>query len=161
MFRIGSGIDFHEFAKTPPVNGHIKIGGVGVAHKFALIGHSDADVVLHALVDALLGAIGAGDIGEHFPPSDNKWKGADSEIFVKHAMSLLQNKGASIGNADITIIAEYPKISPYKPQIKSNVARLLGVDGQRVGIKATTTEGMGFIGRGEGLGAMASVLVLI
>ena len=158
-FRIGSGIDFHKFAGEARAGGYIKICGVDVEHPYALLGHSDADVGLHALVDAMLGAIAAGDIGEHFPPSDPKWKGADSRIFLEHAARLLREAGAIIKNIDITIMAEAPKITPYKIAMRNNISNMLRIKNSCVSVKATTTEGMGFLGRSEGIAAMAGILV--
>jgi 2-C-methyl-D-erythritol 4-phosphate cytidylyltransferase/2-C-methyl-D-erythritol 2,4-cyclodiphosphate synthase len=152
---IGSGTDVHKF-----VDGEfIILGGVKIPYHKKLDGHSDADVLIHALVDAILGAIGEGDIGEHFADSNPKWKGADSSIFLHHALDLLHKKGGQINNIDATILAEAPKISPYKTAIRENLGRLLSIDTKFINIKATTTEGLGFIGRKEGI--MASVVVSV
>lgn len=146
--RTGMGYDVHEFTTGT----HVTICGVEVPHSHALKGHSDADVGLHAITDAILGAIGAGDIGEHFPPSEAKWSGADSAIFLKHAASLVKG---GILNIDVTIIAQEPKLTPYKAAMKAKVAEILGLDPARVNVKATTTEGLGFTGRKEGIAAQA------
>ena len=155
MIRTGLGIDAHRFG---PGDG-VWLGGVWIAHDHGLIGHSDADCGLHALTDALLGAIAAGDIGEHFPPSDPRWKGASSDQFLLHAVKLAAAKGARISNADLTLICERPKIGPHRDAMRARIAELLGLPIGRVSVKATTTEGMGFTGRGEGLMAQAVVSV--
>jgi 2-C-methyl-D-erythritol 4-phosphate cytidylyltransferase/2-C-methyl-D-erythritol 2,4-cyclodiphosphate synthase len=153
--RIGQGFDVHAFE---PGDGVI-LCGVFIPHPHRLSGHSDADAALHALTDAILGAIGEGDIGVHFPPSDARWKGADSTVFLAHALGLLQRRGGVVGNADLTIVAEAPKIAPHVPAMKQKLAGLLGVSPDRVAIKATTSEKMGFTGRREGLCAFATCLV--
>lgn len=163
--RVGMGFDVHRFQKSEvrsqkPSN-HIKLCGIKVPYYYKLEGHSDADVGLHALVDAMLGAIGAGDIGLHFLPSDPKWKGADSALFVKRAKELLEGKSAILRNVDITIICERPKITPYRTAMQRCVAELLCLTQDRVNIKATTTEGLGFTGRGEGIAAQAVVSVVL
>ncbi len=135
------------------------LGGIQIPHDKGLAGHSDADVVLHALTDAILGAAGAGDIGEHFPPSDPQWRGARSAQFVEHAVALAAEAGLYVANADLTIICEAPKIGPHKQAIKETIAGLLAVDTARVNVKATTTEGLGFTGRGEGIAAQATVML--
>lgn len=155
--RIGIGFDVHRFAAG---NG-LRICGVDVPFDKSFIGHSDADVALHALTDAMLGAIGEGDIGLHFPPSDPRWKDANSEIFVLHALDLMRAKNARIVNADINIVCEIPKIGPHRERMRARVAEILGTDISRVSIKATTTEKLGATGRGEGVGAQAVVSVLI
>jgi 2-C-methyl-D-erythritol 2,4-cyclodiphosphate synthase len=137
--RIGYGWDSHEFLPGVP----LKIGGVALPHFSGLAGHSDGDVLLHAITDALLGAIAAGDIGTYFPPSDAKWKGADSAVFVREALRLVDEAGYQVGNVDSTLILAAPKIGPHAAAIQQNVAKLLGVDRSRVGIKAKTPEGMG------------------
>jgi 2-C-methyl-D-erythritol 4-phosphate cytidylyltransferase/2-C-methyl-D-erythritol 2,4-cyclodiphosphate synthase len=131
------------------------IGGVRIAHDRALKGHSDADVGLHALTDALLGAIAAGDIGDHFPPSNPKWKGAPSPIFLEHARDLVEQSGGSIEHVDVTIICEAPRIGPHREAMRARIAELLRLPLQRVSVKATTTERLGFTGRGEGIAAQA------
>jgi 2-C-methyl-D-erythritol 4-phosphate cytidylyltransferase/2-C-methyl-D-erythritol 2,4-cyclodiphosphate synthase len=132
---------------------------VEIAHDAALVGHSDADAGLHALTDALLGAIGEGDIGDHFPPSDPQWKDASSDRFLLHAVELVRARGGRVLNADVTLICEAPKIKPHRQAMRERLAELLGVPLDRVSVKATTTEGMGFTGRGEGLAAQAIVSV--
>ena len=154
-FRTGMGFDAHRFV----AGDHVWLCGVKIAHDKTLEGHSDADAGLHALTDALLGAIGAGDIGQHFPPTDPKWRGANSAQFLEHAMSLLREKGGALINADVTLICEKPKIGPHREAMRARVAEILNVDASRVSVKATTTEGMGFTGRNEGLAAQALVTV--
>ncbi len=135
--------------------------GIKIAHTHRLEGHSDADVGLHALTDALLGAIGDGDIGQHFPPSDPAWRGAASRIFLADAAERVRKRGGRIVNVDVTFLCEAPKISPHRQRMLEAVADILGIDVSRIGIKATTMEGLGFIGRGEGIAAMASATVLL
>jgi 2-C-methyl-D-erythritol 2,4-cyclodiphosphate synthase len=160
LFLSGHGFDVH--ALQPLDHDHfIMICGVKIPCRFKLIAHSDGDVGLHALVDAILGAIGAGDIGEHFPPTDLRWQNADSSQFVLHALSLCAQKNASVVNVDITIIGEQPKISPHKMLMKKTLADLLKINPDRINIKATTTEKLGFLGRSEGIAAMASVSITI
>ncbi len=137
--RIGFGWDSHEFQPGIP----LKIGGVVIPHDCGLAGHSDGDVLLHALTDALLGAIAAGDIGTYFPPNDPKWKGADSAVFVQEAMKQIEAAGYVVGNVDSTLILAAPKIGPHAKAIQQHIAELLGVDSSRIGIKAKTPEGMG------------------
>jgi len=155
--RIGSGFDVHAFGPGD----HVMLGGVRIAHGQSLIGHSDADVALHALTDALLGAMGAGDIGQHFPPSDPQWKGAGSALFLRHAADLLARRGGRLVNADITIVCERPKVGPHRAAIVNSIAGILGVAVGRVSVKATTTEGLGFTGRGEGIAVQAVVSVTL
>lgn len=155
--RTGMGFDVHAFAGTGP----IMLGGVPIPHHRGLAGHSDADVVLHALTDALLGAAGLGDIGEHFPPSDPRWKGAASDIFLTHAIGLVHAKGAIVDHLDCTVIAEEPKVGPYRAQIRARVADIAGLSLDQVSIKATTTEGLGFTGRREGIAAQAVASIRI
>jgi 2-C-methyl-D-erythritol 4-phosphate cytidylyltransferase/2-C-methyl-D-erythritol 2,4-cyclodiphosphate synthase len=131
------------------------LGGIEVPHSRGLAGHSDADVVLHAITDALLGAAGLGDIGEHFPPSDVRWKGADSSLFLAHAIELLREKGALIDHLDCTVIAEAPKIGPHREAMRARIAEIAGLSVDQVSVKATTTEGLGFTGRREGIAAQA------
>lgn len=150
-FRTGYGFDAHRFTDGD----HVWLCGVKVAHEFGLAGHSDADAGLHALTDAILGAIGAGDIGQHFPPSDEKWRGASSDRFLAHAASLVAGRGAAIVHCDVTLICERPKIGPHREAMRTRIAEILGLDVGRVSVKATTTEGMGFTGRREGLAAQA------
>ncbi len=149
--RVGMGYDVHRLASGE----ELWLGGVLVPNDKGLAGHSDADVVLHALVDAILGAIGAGDIGTHFPPSDPKWRGAASSRFVEHAVALAAQAGYAIAHADCTIICERPKIGPHRDAMRARIAELLGVPTASVNVKATTTEGLGFAGRGEGIAAQA------
>jgi 2-C-methyl-D-erythritol 4-phosphate cytidylyltransferase/2-C-methyl-D-erythritol 2,4-cyclodiphosphate synthase len=154
--RIGSGFDVHRFATDGDV---VTLCGVSIAHDRGLEGHSDADVALHALTDALLGAIGAGDIGSHFPPSNPRWRGSASEIFVRHAVGLIAAAGGTIVNVDVTLICERPKIEPHRPTMVARVAEMLAIDPNRISIKATTTEGLGFTGRREGIAAQAVAAV--
>ena len=149
--RTGIGFDVHAFAGDGP----IMMGGVTIPHSRGLAGHSDADVVLHAITDALLGAAGLGDIGEHFPPSDSQWKGASSDLFLAHAAGLIRERGGLIDHVDCTIICEEPKVGPHRLEMKRSVAAILGLDEGQVSIKATTTEGLGFTGRREGIAAQA------
>jgi 2-C-methyl-D-erythritol 4-phosphate cytidylyltransferase / 2-C-methyl-D-erythritol 2,4-cyclodiphosphate synthase len=149
--RTGMGFDVHSFAGEGP----IVLGGVEVPHSRGLAGHSDADVVLHAITDALLGAAGLGDIGEHFPPSDPQWKGASSDRFLRHAIDLLQARGAIVDHVDCTIIAEEPKIGPHRSAMRDRIAGIAGLATDQVSVKATTTEGLGFTGRREGIAAQA------
>ena len=149
--RTGMGYDVHAFAGEGP----IMLGGIAVPHSRGLAGHSDADVVLHAITDALLGAAGLGDIGEHFPPSDAQWKGASSDLFLRHAASLVRARGGIIDHVDVTIIAEEPKVGPHRSAIRMRVSEILGVTLDQVSVKATTTEGLGFTGRREGMAAQA------
>jgi 2-C-methyl-D-erythritol 4-phosphate cytidylyltransferase/2-C-methyl-D-erythritol 2,4-cyclodiphosphate synthase len=149
--RTGLGFDVHAFAGDGPV----MMGGIAIPHSRGLAGHSDADVVLHAIADALLGAGGLGDIGEHFPPSDPRWKGASSDRFLAHAAGLIRERGGMIDHVDCTIICEEPKVGPHRLEMKRSVAAILGLDEGQVSIKATTTEGLGFTGRREGIAAQA------
>jgi 2-C-methyl-D-erythritol 4-phosphate cytidylyltransferase/2-C-methyl-D-erythritol 2,4-cyclodiphosphate synthase len=149
--RTGMGFDVHAFAGEGPV----MLGGIEVPHDRGLAGHSDADVVLHAITDALLGAASLGDIGRHFPPSDPQWKGASSDIFLSHAAGLIRHMGGIIDFVDCTLICEAPKLSPYRDAMRSQIAEILGLSLSRVSIKATTTERLGFTGRGEGIAAQA------
>lgn len=154
--RIGSGYDVHRLAAGE----ELWLGGIRIEHSHGLAGHSDADVAIHALVDALLGAIGAGDIGSHFPPSDPQWRGASSDRFLRHAVALVAEAGYTIGNVDLTIICEAPKIGPHREAMRARLAELLGTDVAAVSVKATTTERLGFTGRGEGIAAQAVVTLL-
>ena len=153
--RTGFGFDAHRFAPGD----HVLLCGVRIAHDRALEGHSDADAGLHALTDAILGAIGAGDIGLHFPPSDERWRGAPSWKFLDRAAGLVREAGGAVAHCDVTIICEHPKISPHREAMRARIAEILGLDFSRVSVKATTTEGMGFTGRGEGLAAQAVATV--
>ena len=152
-FRIGQGYDVHRLE----VGEELWLCGVLVPHDKGLSGHSDADVALHAITDAVLGAIGAGDIGTHFPPSDPQWRGARSAQFLAHAIKLAREAGYEIGNVDLTLVCEAPKIGPHRPAMRSAVAQIMGTDESAVSIKATTTEKLGFTGRGEGIAAQAIV----
>lgn len=154
-FRIGQGFDVHRLEEGE----ELWLGGVQIPHDKGLAGHSDADVALHAITDAVLGAVGEGDIGTHFPPSDPQWRGARSGQFLEHAVGLARGAGYAIANVDLTLICEAPKIGPHRPAMRAEVARLMGLAESAVSIKATTTEKLGFTGRGEGIAAQAIVLV--
>jgi 2-C-methyl-D-erythritol 4-phosphate cytidylyltransferase/2-C-methyl-D-erythritol 2,4-cyclodiphosphate synthase len=149
--RTGFGFDVHAFVPGTAV----RLGGIDIPHDRSLKGHSDADVVLHAVTDALLGAIGEGDIGDHFPPSDPQWRGAPSALFVEHARSLVERKGGTIDHVDVTLICEAPRIGPHRAAMRANLAALLRRPEASISIKATTTERLGFTGRGEGIAAHA------
>lgn len=153
--RIGSGIDVHAFGPGD----FIMLGGVRIPHSHGVVAHSDGDVVLHALCDALLGAAGLGDIGHHFSDSDPQWKGADSARFVASVLALLRARRLAVANVDLTVLAQAPKIAPYREAMRRQIAQLLAVGVERVNIKATTTEGLGFLGRAEGIAAQAVVLL--
>jgi 2-C-methyl-D-erythritol 2,4-cyclodiphosphate synthase len=155
MIRIGQGVDVHPFDDSRP----LILGGVRISDTGGLAGHSDADAVLHAVTDALLGAAGAGDIGQYFPSDDPRWKGADSSRFVAEARHVLEEMSAEISNLDITIIAQKPRLAPFREAIGAKIADLLNLPRGHVNVKATTTDHLGFIGRGEGICAMAIVLV--
>lgn len=155
--RTGSGFDVHRFC----AGDRVWLCGVEIPHDQGLEGHSDADVGLHALTDAILGAAALGDIGQHFPPTDPQWKGAASHLFLAHAVSLLRSRGGEIGNVDVTIICERPKVAPHREAMSRRVAEILGIDRDRVSVKATTTEGLGFTGRREGIAAQASATVML
>ena len=149
--RTGLGFDVHAFGGDGPV----MLGGIAIPHDRGLAGHSDADVLLHALTDALLGAAGLGDIGTHFPPSDQRWKGASSDLFLAHAAQLIRAEGAIIDAVDCTLVAESPRVGPYREAMRERIADILGLDPRRVSVKATTSERLGFTGRGEGIAAQA------
>lgn len=153
--RIGQGYDVHKLVEGRD----LFLCGEKVEYELGLLGHSDADVALHALCDALLGAAALGDIGKHFPDTDDKYKGISSMILLKHVYSLIKEKGYSLVNADVTIIAQRPKLLPYIPAMRKNIAEALDVDENAINVKATTTEKLGFEGRGEGISAMAVVLI--
>jgi 2-C-methyl-D-erythritol 4-phosphate cytidylyltransferase/2-C-methyl-D-erythritol 2,4-cyclodiphosphate synthase len=153
--RVATGYDVHAFG---PGNA-VVLCGVSIPHAKKLIGHSDADVGLHALTDALLGAIAEGDIGVHFPPSDARWRGVASEIFLKHAANKVKERGGEIVHVDVTLLCEAPRIGPYREAMRAQIAKILGLDTGQVSIKATTNEGLGSIGRGEGIAAMATATV--
>lgn len=154
-FRTGNGFDVHRFAPDRK----LWLCGVEIPHTLGLLGHSDADVALHALCDALLGAAAMRDIGYHFPDTDPAYKGADSRVLLRRVVELIASKGYSISNVDVTIIAQAPKLAPYIGQMQQCVAADLGISADRVSVKATTTERLGFTGRGEGIAAMASALI--
>ncbi|HJV36641.1 2-C-methyl-D-erythritol 2,4-cyclodiphosphate synthase [Geomonas sp.] len=153
--RIGNGYDVHRLVEGRK----LILCGVDVPYAKGLLGHSDADVALHALSDAILGAIGEGDIGRHFPDTDPAYKGADSMKLLRHVMDLAEAKGYRIGNVDVTIVAQRPKLAPFIQQMRENVARALGSEVERVNVKATTTEELGFAGRGEGIASYAVALL--
>ena len=154
--RIGNGFDVHALIKGR----RLVLGGVDIPYERGLDGHSDADVLLHAVCDAILGALALGDIGRHFPESDPRWKGADSRALLRHVAALAATEGWRVGNLDVTVIAEAPKIAPHVPAMRANLAADLACDVGQVSVKATTTEGLGFVGRGEGIAAQASVLLV-
>jgi 2-C-methyl-D-erythritol 4-phosphate cytidylyltransferase/2-C-methyl-D-erythritol 2,4-cyclodiphosphate synthase len=155
--RTAFGFDVHGFGP-----GHqVMLGGIAIPHVRALAGHSDADVALHALTDAVLGTIGAGDIGKHFPPSDAEWRGVSSDRFLRHAVGLLQAAGGRIVHLDLTLVCEAPRIGPHRDAMVESIARIAGIERGRVSVKATTTEGLGFTGRGEGIAAQAVATVEI
>src|SRR5690606_8964472 len=154
--RIGTGFDVHRLADGE----ELWLCGVKIEHQRGLSGHSDADVGLHAVVDAILGAVAAGDIGQHFPPSDPQWRGAPSSRFVEHAVALAADAGYSIGNVDLTLICEEPRIGPHRDAMRASLAILLGLEIGSVSVKATTTERLGFTGRGEGIAAQAVATLL-
>ncbi len=155
--RTGSGFDVHRFT----AGDHVMLCGVRVPHEFGLEGHSDADAPLHALTDALLGCIGSGDIGLHFPPGDARWKGANSAIFLAEAARLVRERGGRITNVDVTVLCERPRIGPYREAMRARMAEILAIGLDRTSVKATTTERLGFTGRAEGLAAMATATVLL
>ena len=151
MNRVGLGYDVHQLKTGRP----LILGGVEIPHDRGLDGHSDADVIMHAICDAILGALGEGDIGSFFPPSDPQWKDASSKIFLEEAARQVEKRSGRVVNIDAMLIAEAPKIAPYIPDMKNNIATALGVQPKDIGIKATTNETMGFVGRGEGMAAHA------
>jgi 2-C-methyl-D-erythritol 2,4-cyclodiphosphate synthase len=153
--RVGSGIDVHAFGPGDS----LVLGGVRIPHNHGIVAHSDGDVLLHALVDALLGAAGLGDIGQHFPDSDPQWRGADSRKFVAAVLQMLERRSLRVVNADLTLLAQQPRLSPWRDQIRQSLATLLGLPEHAVNLKATTTEHLGFVGRNEGIMAMATVLI--
>jgi 2-C-methyl-D-erythritol 2,4-cyclodiphosphate synthase len=155
MFRIGQGFDVHQLTENRP----LIIGGITIPYERGLLGHSDADVLLHTVADACLGAIGEGDIGRHFPDTDPAFKGADSGKLLQAVWELVKQKGYKLVNADCTIIAQKPKMAPYIDQMKQNIASLLETEAENINVKATTTEKLGFPGRGEGIAAQAVVLL--
>lgn len=153
--RIGQGFDVHAFGPGD----HVMLGGVRISHSQGLVAHSDGDVAVHALCDALLGALALGDIGRHFPDTDPRWKGADSLRLLAHCMALVREHGYALGNADITVICERPKLAPHVEGMRARIASALGCKVAAVGIKATTSEKLGFTGRGEGIAASAVALL--
>lgn len=154
--RLGNGYDVHRFCEGD----HVVLCGVSVPHSHGLDGHSDADVGMHAVTDAIYGALAMGDIGQHFPPSDPQWKGAASHIFLEHAVKLATDNGFSISNADCTLVCEMPKIGPHSADMRREMARIMGMDMDRVSVKATTSERLGFTGRGEGIASIATVTLV-
>jgi 2-C-methyl-D-erythritol 4-phosphate cytidylyltransferase / 2-C-methyl-D-erythritol 2,4-cyclodiphosphate synthase len=153
--RTGFGFDVHAFGDGD----HVMLGGVRVSHGRGLTGHSDADVVLHALVDAILGALAEGDIGVHFPPTDPQWRGAASDRFLSYAVERVRSRGGRIAHLDVTIVCEAPRIGPHRDAIRARIAEIAALPVERVGVKATTSEKMGFTGRGEGMAAFANATV--
>lgn len=154
--RLGNGFDVHKFGPGSKVT----LCGITLPHDFALVGHSDADVGMHALTDAILGALADGDIGQHFPPSDPQWKGAASDIFLRFAGARAKERGYRIANADVTLICERPKISPHAADMRASLAGILGLALDVVSVKATTSEGLGFTGREEGIAALATAALV-
>lgn len=155
-FRIGSGFDVHAFG----AGDHVMLGGVRIPHDRGVLAHSDGDVALHALCDAMLGALALGDIGRHFPPSDARWKDADSRAFVRHCDALLRARGWRVGNCDITVVCEAPKVGPHAQAMREAIAADLDIAIDAVSVKATTSERLGFTGRGEGIAAQAVCLLV-
>ena len=151
MTRFGMGYDVHRLTEGRK----LIVGGVEISYEKGLLGHSDADVLLHAVTDAILGAAGLGDIGRHFPDTEEAWKGADSAVLLTRAMALVREQGYRVGNVDATIVAQAPKLAPYIPAMREKIARCLGVEAAQVNVKATTEEHLGFTGRGEGMAAYA------
>lgn len=156
MFRVGQGFDVHAFQEGRP----LIIGGIEIPHSKGLLGHSDADVLLHAITDAALGAIGEGDIGRHFPDTDPEYKDADSAKLLEYIWKMVEEKGYVLGNVDCTIMAQRPKMAPYIEQMRNRIAELLHAEPSRVNVKATTTEKLGFVGREEGIASLATILLI-
>lgn len=154
--RIGNGYDIHQLVADRP----LILGGVTIPHTLGLLGHSDADVLTHAIMDALLGALGMGDIGHYFPPSDPKWKGADSLLLLQQVLSIIQSQGWNIGNIDSTIVAEQPKLKPHLKSMRSTLAQTMAIEIDQISIKATTNERLGPVGREEGICAYAVALLV-
>lgn len=154
--RIGQGYDVHAFGDGD----HVMLGGIRVPHDRGVLAHSDGDVVLHALCDAMLGALALGDIGAHFPPGDPRWKDADSRTFLRRCGSLLRERGWRVGNADVTVVCERPKVGPHAPAMRALIAGDLGLGIDDISVKATTSERLGFTGRGEGIAALAACLLV-
>ncbi len=155
--RVGNGFDVHAFAEGD----HVMLCGVRIPSSRALAGHSDADVAMHALTDALLGAIAAGDIGRHFPAGEDRWRDAPSRLFLEHAARLVREAGGRVANCDLTIVCEHPRLAPHIAAMRASLATILGMDEERVSVKATTTERLGFTGRGEGIAALATAVVIL
>ncbi|GAB6172308.1 2-C-methyl-D-erythritol 2,4-cyclodiphosphate synthase [Paradesulfitobacterium aromaticivorans] len=156
IFRVGLGYDVHAFAPGRA----LILGGVNIPYERGLLGHSDADVLIHALMDAMLGALALGDIGKHFPDTDERYRGISSVLLLKHVQELLSTEGYTVGNLDSIIVAQKPKLAPYIPEMRTNLARALDIDEAQVSVKATTTERLGFEGREEGISAQALILLL-
>ena len=154
--RLGNGFDVHRFGPGD----HLWLCGVKLAHEAGLVGHSDADVGLHAITDALYGALAEGDIGTHFPPSDPQWKGAESHVFLRHAAERCAARGYAIANIDCTLVCERPKIGPHQAEMRAAVAGIAGIEAERVSVKATTSERLGFTGREEGIAALATAALV-
>lgn len=159
MIRIGTGFDVHAFDDKENQNNYVILCGVKIPYKYRILAHSDGDVALHALTDALLGSVAEGSIGQHFPPTDDKWKNCSSEVFLIHANNLIKTHKFAISNIDITIICQEPKIMPYALQMRQNIATILCINLNQINVKAVTTEGLGAIGRKEGVAVQASVLI--
>lgn len=154
-YRIGNGFDVHRLAPSLP----LWLGGINIEHSHGFIAHSDGDVLLHSLTDAILGAVALGDIGAHFPDTDSRYKGIDSKILLAKACELVRDKGYEIVNTDCTVVAQEPKLSPYVYSIRQCIARVIGIDINRVSVKATTSEGLGFTGRGEGIAVYSTAML--
>lgn len=154
--RLGNGFDVHAFGPGD----HVTLCGVEIPHDHGLVGHSDADVAMHTVTDAIYGALAQGDIGQHFPPSDPQWKGAASAIFLDHAVKLARGEGYKISNVDCTLICEYPKVGPHAQTMRERMSMLMGLEVSRVSVKATTSERLGFTGRGEGIACIATVALV-
>ena len=154
--RTGNGFDVHAFA----AGDHVMLCGVKIPHEQGLVGHSDADVGLHTVTDAIYGALAAGDIGTHFPPSDPQWKGAESHIFLRHAAKMARDQGFTLTHVDCTLICEHPKVGPHAAAMREVVAEMIGIEVGRVSVKATTSERLGFTGRGEGIACMATATLV-
>lgn len=150
--RLGNGFDVHAFGPGD----HVTLCGIDVPHSHGLVGHSDADVGMHTITDAIYGALAEGDIGTHFPPSDPQWKGAASDIFLTHAVDLARDKGFQITNVDCTLICEFPKIGPHAQTMRARLSEIMGLEIARISVKATTSERLGFTGRGEGIACIAT-----
>ncbi len=157
--RIGSGIDVHRFSDTPEIGNAIVLGGVSIPHDYSLLAHSDGDVLIHALIDAILGALALGDIGKHFPDTDVRYKDISSLLLLSQVKTLMSEQGWSLVNTDITLVAQAPRLSPYIDLIRSSLAQALDMKMAEISVKATTSEGLGFTGRREGIAAFATVLV--